>query len=191
MLSFDTVHAITDSLLDLHRDPTVARLSDPPVLVVLHDQPVTTDTDTKVRYRTITTTYVPHAFAPTDTRHIDDVLHRLAGAYRNDRTTAPDPTNLRHLFTASNTGAPVPRLLAWALLYHDVSTDGSHEVHLVRRVDAIDTDARVYQVTRLRHEPHPFVVIDEEPDAGAIPATQPALSALLGAFSGVPATAPR
>jgi hypothetical protein len=92
--------------------------------------------------------------------------------------------------------APPARLLAWAVLYEDIhihaNTDantgagtdawaGPDNIGEVRRVDAVDVDGRVYQLTRHRGEPAVVVLIDNQPDPADIPATQPGLGALLSA----------
>ncbi|HEX8630559.1 MAG TPA: hypothetical protein VF755_20560, partial [Catenuloplanes sp.] len=48
-------------------------------------------------------------------------------------------------------------------------------------VDAVDVDGRVYQLTRHHRERTPIVLIDETPDPDDLPATQPALAALVAA----------
>src|SRR5205814_6628499 len=69
--------------------------------------------------------------------------------------------------------APPARLLAWAVLYEDIHIDADagagtrpDGIGEVRRVDAVDVDGRVYQLTRHRGEPTVAVLIDAQPDPG-------------------------
>jgi hypothetical protein len=65
------------------------------------------------------------------------------------------------------------------VLHHDLhATPGG--LRKMRRVDAVDVNGRVYQITRLRGEAI-AVVIDDQPDPGATPANHPGLTALLSA----------
>jgi hypothetical protein len=75
---------------------------------------------------------------------------------------------------------PGVRILAWAVAYDDLLPHPDR-LHRVRRVEAVDTDGRVYQLTRLPHEDHGVVAVDEGPDPTNTPATQPGLAALLTA----------
>lgn len=90
---------------------------------------------------------------------------------------------------------PGMRLLACAIAYDDIHSDAPHgtasparlcTVTAVRRIDAVDTDGRVYQVMRLPGQ-QPIVVVDDEPDPGDTPATHPGLTALLTAARQHPA----
>jgi hypothetical protein len=63
--------------------------------------------------------------------------------------------------------------LAWAVLYHDLHATPDR-IGEIRRVDTVDIDGRVYQITRLRGEALAVVVIDDQPDPDATPPPTPA-----------------
>ena len=49
---------------------------------------------------------------------------------------------------------------------------------MLRRVEAVDVDGRVYQLSRRPGETRPVVLLDEQPDPGDLPATYPPLARL-------------
>ncbi len=122
------------------------------------------------------------------------MLHRLAtsldGAPGSCLAGPPTQPGIRAGTTAAprvgscadaiGNATPGARLLAWAVLYHDVLA-GPGGICRARRVDAVDIDGRVYQITRLRGEAVAVVVLDDQPDPDDTPATQPGLTALLAA----------
>ncbi|GAA3302438.1 hypothetical protein Dvina_51605 [Dactylosporangium vinaceum] len=82
---------------------------------------------------------------------------------------------------------PGMRLVACAIAYDDVHTDvdlgaagGSDPILMVRRIDAVDVDGRVYQAVLLPSA-HATVLVDDEPDPVDTPATYAGLTALLAA----------
>ena len=75
---------------------------------------------------------------------------------------------------------PGLRPLAWAVCYDDLLTD-TDPLTRVRRVEAVDADGRVYQLSRTTRESHPVVLVDEQPDPADLPATYPALAQLAAA----------
>ncbi|MEV4511540.1 hypothetical protein AB0K00_21510 [Dactylosporangium sp. NPDC049525] len=96
---------------------------------------------------------------------------------------------LTGVFTPPQAGM---RLLACAIAYDDVhtgtgtgtgpstGTGGSEPILMVRRIDAVDVDGRVYQAVRLPGA-HATVLVDDEPDPLDTPATYAGLAALLAA----------
>jgi hypothetical protein len=113
---------------------------------------------------------------------IPDVLQGLAAVLVRSHAAkpcpAPDPGATIDRQVADR--EPGTRFLAWAVVYEDrmPAADG---IDQVRRVDAVDTDGRGYQLTRLRGEACPVVIVDERPDPANTPATHPGLTALVAA----------
>jgi hypothetical protein len=195
VLSFDTVHAVTDCLLDADAHADAAGFGGPDVLLLLQDRPLTSPGPRRLRLmRAMAFTLCPQDLAG----HIEGIpamLHRLAAALAGSpgsclagRPTQP-ATGADTNITGPRVGvcvdaivnaAPGARLLAWAVLYDDVLASAGG-IRQTRRVDAVDIDGRVYQVTRLRGEARAVVVLDEQPDPDDTPATQPGLTALLAA----------
>jgi hypothetical protein len=196
VLSFDTTHAITGCLVRAETDAHLRGWGGPPVLLVLHDQPYPLAGPHPLRRMRA----LSFALDPTDvaacTAGIPALLHELAehlsdpDAGRPGRGGAADPATRPAQIRAGILTAPPARLLAWAALYEDVHIDvgigagiGADPAGIgeVRRVDAVDVDGRVYQLTRRRGEPAVVVLIDDQPDPGDTPATHAGLTALLSA----------
>jgi hypothetical protein len=209
VLSFDTTHAITGCLVHTEADLNAAGWGRPPLLALLHDQP-NPDPDQPTRgerLRRIRIDLVPTsprdlAAHPTG---LPGYLHDIAAHLTADLTaglasglTGPPAAGhhrigaaavvagLRAARRSSRPGIPA-RVLAWAVAYEDITTlttdgpTGADEVGEVRRVDAVDSDGRVYQVTRRRFDPAAVVLVDDQPDPADTPATVPGLAALLSA----------
>jgi hypothetical protein len=201
VLSFDTVHAVTDCLLDADAHAEAAGFAGPGILLLLQDRPLPPSGPRRRRLmRAIAFTLRPQDLAG-HAEGIAAMLHRLATSL--DRapgsclTGPPTQAGIRAGTTAAVTSStaaprvgicadaianatPGTRLLAWAVLYHDVLA-GPGGICQARRVDAVDIDGRVYQITRLRGEAVAVVVLDDQPDPDDTPATQPGLTALLAA----------
>jgi len=181
VLSFDTTHAITGCLLDADTHATADGFRGPPVLLVLHDRPLAPAGRRQLRQiRAVAFPLDPRDVA-AHTQGIPGLLTDLAAALTDTPTDAAaavaDP-DLAGFTDAVVHTAPDSRLLAWAVLYHDLHA-GPAGIREIRRVDAVDVDGRVYQLSRLHGEPGAVVVIDDQPDPAATPATQPGLAALL------------
>ena len=183
MLSFNTTHAITGCLLDADTHATADAFRGPAVLLVLHDRPLAPAGRRQLRQiRAVAMPLDPHEVAG-HTQGIPGLLTDLAAALTDTPTDAAaavaDP-DLAAFTDAIVHTAPDARLLAWAVLYHDLHA-GPAGIRETRRVDAVDIDGRVYQISRLRGEPLAVVLIDDQPDPAATPATHPGLAALLTA----------
>jgi hypothetical protein len=115
----------------------------------------------------------------------------LLGALATTLTTNPHPITsvaVEVIGREIHRSVVPARLIAWAVLYDDLHPDDTG-IHPVRRVDAVDTDQRVYQLYRHADEVGGLVVVDDTPDPADTPATQPPLSRLVAACHRT--TAPR
>lgn len=181
MLTFDTVHALTGCLLDADAHAETLGWNSPPVLLLLHHRPPLTPTARRPHEITGVAFAVHTRDWPEHSARLPALLSDLAarmGAYVQPESRLDAKIRrAAELMLMTERGA---RLLAWAVVYEDVLADDT-AICQVRRVDAVDIDGRVYQVSRLRGEAHPLVVIDDQPDPGDIPATQPGLAALVDA----------
>jgi hypothetical protein len=202
VLSFDTTHAITGCLVHSEADLHAAGWGHPPVLALLHDLPHTDEPAGGERLRCIRADLVP--ISPIDLAahpsglpgYLHDIAAHLSAPLGDPGVAcstghrrigvAAVVAALRAARRSSRPGVPV-RAVAWAVLYEDISAVTAHgpndvdEVDEVRRVDAVDSDGRVYQLTRGRFESAAVVLIDDQPDPADTPATVPALAALLRA----------
>jgi hypothetical protein len=185
VLSFDTTHAITGCLMHAEADAHLRGWGAPPVLLVLHDQPCPPGRQPLRRMRALSLTLDPTDVAQHPAG-IPGLLHALAdhlattGPPHDTVGAAARPAAIR----AEILAAPPARLLAWAVGYEDLHINADAETNVigeVRRVDAVDIDGRVYQLTRHRGEPAVVVLIDDQPDPADTPATHPGLTALLAA----------
>ena len=200
MLSFATVHALTECLLRVEHDTPPAPLAAAEQLgtIVLAQDHPTCPTGGPLRaLRVLRLPLLGH-----ERRHLTlpVALHLIAAATATDDTapddTAPDPSpacdengplhpdDLAALRHALREPRPGLRLLAWAVCYDDLLADEAGLVAL-RRLEAVDVDGRVYQFSRRPGEPGPVVLLDEQADPGDLPATYPPLVRL--ATAGQPA----
>ncbi len=171
MSSFDTVHAITDHLYLADAAHRSDRLTAAPTLLLLHEPSRAT------ARRLVRGVEIPLADAGDDTALPDD-LQLLAQAVAA-LTRTP-------VFAAAVAGRT---LLAAAIGYADVAVHDD-TVALTYRVDAVDTDGRLYRLTRRPGDSAPTLLIDDVPDPDGLPATHPGLTAVLAALAArpVPAT---
>ncbi|WLS48795.1 hypothetical protein Q3V37_17610 [Micromonospora profundi] len=180
-MSFHAVHTLTGSLLHIEASADLAGWGRPPLLLLVQDRPAPSAPHGTRRMRAV---HLPL----NDTRMgryragLADLLPDLAAALDINQPVAR-PT----LAACVNVGLiadllaePTPglRLLAWAVCYEDVLVE-SGDLHEIRRVDAVDADRRGYQIARLRGEPHPVVLIDDQLDHADTPATRSALARLV------------
>ena len=176
MLSFDTVHAITEQLLtatgaatDVELD--VHHISQPPTLLLLDEQP----TAPVGPLRLLRTLHIP---LPGDTvrQPLEALLHDTAQTLSRLGAAHPIMTAV-NAADAGTATARQRRLLAWAVRYVDIDVS-TGAPQLARRVDAVDIDGRVYQVSLLFAQTCPVVHIDDHPDPYDSPATASGLAAL-------------
>lgn len=195
MLSFDTVHALTECLLHVEHDTPPAPLAAAEhlgTLVLVQDQPTCPNGGP---LRALRVLRLP--LLGDERRHLTlpAALHQIADDMTADVTTpassndgdengplhADDLASLRHALREPRPGL---RLLAWAVCYDDLLADDEGVVAL-RHVEAVDVDGRVYQLSRRPGESRPVVLLDEQADTGDLPATHPPLVRL--ATTGQPA----
>jgi hypothetical protein len=169
MLSFDTVHAITDHLYladaahradRLHTDPrSIHRLDATATLFLLQQPPP--PAARRVRGAAIALTVMdPYTALPQHLHHLAHVL-----------TSAP-----------TTSGGVVRRtpMLAVAVRYTDV-TVYTDTVTVDHRIDAVDTDGRTYRLTRHPGDITPFLIVDDVPNQAGLPPVYSGLSAVLAA----------
>lgn len=176
MLSFRTTHAITGELIAATQ---AAHWRDQPLLLVIQDRPAAHPEVPDARHLRVTPIDLPDHLWTAHPGGIAATLDDLAAG-------AIHPTRP---ITHDDDFGPDARLLALAVCYDDILTDpDTVSVAAIRRVDAVDTDGRVYQLSQRPDEQHAFTVIDDEPDPGDTPATYPGLRGLLDALRRHPAS---
>ena len=174
MLSFDTVHALTGHLITASHTPP-ARY--PLLLLLFHRRaPHTAPPQRTTRPVTVA---VPDL---TDSA-LSTLLHRSAEALHPATDRDPHlPSELRahadtllgHLDRAGRTET----LVAVAVRYNDRYLSEQPTGDTIR-VDAVDVDGRLYQITHHRHENHPTVLVEDRPDPTRAPASRTGLTAIL------------
>jgi hypothetical protein len=183
VLSFDTVHALTDCLIRLQADDRCTPAAAPELLGTLmlaQDNPAGSPHG---HLRQLRTLYVPLLAGPQLHHTLPAALHHVADALSGTAHTAPpdgplSAADLTLLHAQLRNYRPGLRLLAWAVCYDDVRATPPHGLTLLRRVDAVDADGRVYQLSRRPDETQPTVTLDDRPNPGDLPATYPPLAQL-------------
>lgn len=182
MMSFNAVHTLTGCLLHIEASADLSGWGRPPLLLLVQDRPApSAPNGTRRQMRA--------AHLPlNDTRigryraGLADLLPELAAALDiHQPVTRPTLAACVDIgLIADLLAEPTPglRLVAWAVCYEDVLVE-SDEPHEIRRIDAVDSDRRSYQITRLRGEPHPVVCIDDQLDHDEAPATRSGLARLV------------
>ncbi|MEO3780480.1 hypothetical protein ABGB16_27435 [Micromonospora sp. B11E3] len=180
MLSFNAVRTLTECLIAADADADQMGWGQPPTLLLVHDwllAPVTPRRRRKMRSLEFP---LHRDDMLADPAGLPALLHRLAAGLTSPTAPTPYQTTLDTIIRRIRATAPDARLVAWAACYDDIHTrDG--QPRQVRRVDAVDTDGRVYQLTHPRGEDQPVVRVAGTPDPHDIPATYPGLVALLAA----------
>ncbi|MBM0255852.1 hypothetical protein [Micromonospora sp. 4G55] len=181
MLSFNAVHTLAGCLLAVDADAETLGWGQPATLLLIHDRPLDTTAGPASLREMYSVEFPLHRDdLLTDPAGLPALLHRLAASLSNPDAPTPYRATLHTILGLIRATAPHARLLAWAACYDDILTvDG--QPRQARRVDAVDTDGRLYEVTRLRGEDHPLLCVNEALDPGDIPATHPGLTALLAA----------
>lgn len=186
MLSLATVHALVDHLMQLDTGQ-LSPLRALGTIAVVHDYPLRHGTPDRRGMRLL-----PLPLLTDHCRHqtLPAALHALADALAPTLAEPAaaliepvlDPFDLAVLRRQVQQPDPGLRLLAWAVCYDDLLTD-TDTLTRVRRVEALDADGRVYQLSRTARESHPVVLVDEQPDPADLPATYPGLTQLAAAAS--------
>lgn len=191
MLSLDTVHALVDRLTQLGTGQ-FSPLRELGTIAVIHDYPLRHGTPDRRGMR-----LMPLPLLTDHRRHqtLPAALHTIAESLPPALTTPEpaaalndpvlDPFDLAVLRQQVQQPDPGLRLLAWAVCYDDLLTD-TDTLTRVRRVEALDADGRVYQLSRTARKSHPVVLVDEQPDPADLPATYPGLAQLAAAASHPP-----
>ncbi|MGW3607815.1 hypothetical protein [Micromonospora sp. NPDC005161] len=180
MLSSNAVHTLAGCLLAADADAETLGWGQPATLLLIHDRPLNTAGPKRRREMRSLEFPLHRDDLLTDPAGLPALLHRLAASLDNPDAPTPYQATLATIVGLIRATAPDARLLAWAACYDDIRTVDS-QPRQARRVDAVDIDRRVYQLTRLRGEDHPLLLVDDSPDPGDIPATGPGLAALLAA----------
>jgi hypothetical protein len=181
VLSFSTTHALTDCLLAADAHAETLGWGSAPALVLLRDRPMSPAGARQLRQMRAAAFTLPRQAATEGIPGITQILQDLAANLDHARAAASD-RGLDVDIAGDLIGdrEPGTRLLAWAVLYQALlqTPAGARQI---RRVDAIDIDGRVYQVSRLRGEALAVVIVDDQPDPCDLPATHSGLAALLSA----------
>jgi hypothetical protein len=190
VLSPTTIRAVRQCLVDVDtraQQTAPSRLRRQPLLLVLLDKPADTAPGSASK-RQVQVLSLPGASARVLAADapLPQVLHAVAHAIHTDYVARLGPVRAyRRAVWARDHDV---RLLACAVLYHDVSISPD-EVRPVRRIDAADSDARTYQLTRHPGSAEATVTVTEPGHADQPMATQPALTALVTVLTA--AIAPR
>lgn len=187
MLSFDTVHAITEHLVaatvpTTGPDLETYRLTQAPTLLVLDDQRAPAGA-----LRLLRTLHIP---LPDDTaarQPLALLLHHTAWSLSRQGAAHPIMQASHTRQVAGGQALDHRRQLAWAVRYVDIDVS-TGAPKPVCRVDAIDVDGRFYQVSLLLGETCPVVHIDDRINPNDVPATASGLAALAAAATSLAST---
>jgi hypothetical protein len=163
VLPYDTVHHLTQTLLAIETDAHRRGWNRPPIPLVIvnrHD---------RTALQVITLPLQTRSTAARDLP-LPDQLHQLATALRSRAG------HVRPVQPASRGR----RVLLCGVLYHDLHATLDELCHS-RRLEALDTDGRRYEIVRRRSRPLPTIGHAAPCDGGAVPATLPGLAAILSA----------
>ncbi|MEU8299715.1 hypothetical protein AB0C04_20880 [Micromonospora sp. NPDC048909] len=177
MLSFTDVHGLAGCLLAADADAEMLGWGQPATLLFLHDLP---SIGGRARMCAMRSVQFPlhRDDLLTDPAGLPALLHRLAADLHDPDTPTPYQATFDTILRLIRAGTPDARVLAWAVCYDTIHTlDG--QPRQARRIDAVDTDGRVYQLTHLHGEDHPLLGVDDTPDPSDTPYTRPGLRSLL------------
>jgi hypothetical protein len=160
VLPYDTVHHLTQTLLDIETDAHRRGWNRPPIpLVILNRR-------NRTALQVITLPLQTRSAATRDLP-LTHQLHQLAAALHS-RAGHVRPAQAGR------------RVLLCGVLYHDLHATLDELCHS-RRLEALDTDGRRYEIVRRRNRTDPTVHHVAPCDGGAVPATLPGLAAILSA----------
>jgi hypothetical protein len=159
VLSFNTTHALSSRLLDVATDLTVSGTLCRPELLVLHAVPSCTDS-LGIAITSVALT--------CPARTLPALL-----------TAVADPA-IGHLHRPLVVAVTLRRLplLACAVAYDDVLIEGP-DLDRGLRIDAVDIDQRVYQISQHAGADEASLCVDDDADPLNTPATYPALRDML------------
>ncbi|WP_412738502.1 hypothetical protein [Krasilnikovia sp. MM14-A1259] len=170
MLTFPTSHALTDALITAIQTPDLTvRL---PIVLFLYEV-ANTDTEHLIRC---------HVVRPRHSNGAEGLDTTIVGriealTHGHTETQGPIPALIASVNVTTG-NAPGFRMLACAALDDDIVI-AANEPHGCRRLDAVDIDGRVYQLTRYHAETHPVVTVDDADGPRDTPATIPPLQTAL------------
>ncbi|MGK5741502.1 hypothetical protein [Micromonospora sp. URMC 103] len=179
MLSFAAVHTLAGCLLAADAEADTLGWGTPPTLLLIHDRPLTSDGTVPLREMRSVELPLRRGDLLTDPAGLPALLRRLAADLHRPSAATPYEAALDTIVGVLRAAEPDTRVLAWAACYDDILT-GVGQPRPARRIDAVDTDGRRYELTRLRGEGQPLLHVHDTSDTG-VPATYPGLSALLAA----------
>ncbi|MBU8857749.1 MULTISPECIES: hypothetical protein [unclassified Micromonospora] len=182
MLSANAVRTLTACLEEADADAAHLGWGDTATLLLIHDWPLNPALPRRRKMRSLEFPLHPEDLL-AHPAGLPALLHRLAEQLRDPATVTPYQKILQTMLARARATAPDVRLLAWAVCYHDIHLRDGRPA-LVRRVDAVDIDQRVYQLTHPLDEDRPFVLVDDAADPADTPATRSGLAALLTATVG-------
>ncbi|MEH0933978.1 hypothetical protein [Micromonospora psammae] len=178
MLSFAAVHTLAGCLLATDAEADVLGWGRPLTLLLIHDRPLLCAGPTPMReMRSVELPLHPDDVR-TDPADLPALLHRLAAGLDHPAIPTPYQVTLGSILGQVRATAPDTRLLAWAACYDGTLTGAGQPA---RRIDAVDTDGRFYQLTHCPDEDHPLLVVTDTCDPADVPATYLGLVALLDA----------
>ncbi|MEV0726906.1 hypothetical protein AB0I37_29555 [Micromonospora purpureochromogenes] len=191
MLSFPAVHTLAGCLLAVDADADVLGWGRPATLLLLHDRPLHPDGSARLRaVRSVEFPLHPDDLL-TDPAELPALLHRLATALgQPDRDAATAYRVTLDTIIELIGIRSVARLLAWAAVYDDL-LPAVCRPRRARRVDAVDTDGGLYQLTHLPGEEHPALAVHDGPGAAHTTPAGSGLAALLAATTRLAARSQR
>lgn len=180
MLSSSTVHTLAACLVAADADAEALGWGRPATLLLIHDRPLDPAGPPPIRELRSLEFPLRRDDLLTDPAGLPALLHRLAASLDHPGPATPYQATLDTIIGLIRATTPDARLLGWATCY-DYIHIAHGRPHQARRVDAVDTDGRLYELTRQRGTDQPLLLIDANPDRGDVPATYPGLAALLAA----------
>ncbi len=168
MLSFDTVHAITEHLVAAvsaaNRTLVAHRLTEAPVLLVVLE-----DHRAPAGLGLLRTLQIPLPHDAAVRQPLGLLLRHTAEALSRPGATHPILQAAHTLHAVGERDSVADRTLTWAARYTDIDVSTGLP-QLVVRIDGVDVDGRSYQVSLTPGETCPVVRLDDQPDPHESPA---------------------